>query len=176
MGNFPKFRPKKSKLFLLLETWHTWYLGGAYSESGLRFSEYNPKVYLWANLYNPKVYLWANLGQKNKSCPFRLKIATHGILEELIPNPDLDFRNSDPKIHFYTIWAKKGFPLYSSLRTCCCFWAYSWFWFHILKLLSILMRHLTGGSESTMCLYLYFVVYTYIHIQQYIYIYIYIYI
>ena len=109
---------------------------------------------------------------KKKSYPFRLKIATHGIF----PNPDLDFRNSNPKIHFWTIWAKKGFSLCSSLRTCCCFWAYSWFWFHILKLLSILMLHFTGGSESTKCLYFCFVAYTYIHIQQYTYIYIYIYI
>ena len=47
---------------------------------------------------------WAispNLGQKIKSCPFWLKIGTHGILEVLIPNPDLDFWNSDPKIHFW---------------------------------------------------------------------------
>ena len=51
---------------------------------------------------------WAispNLGQKIKSCPFWLKIDTHGILEVLIPNPDLDFWNSDPKIHF---WANLG--------------------------------------------------------------------
>ena len=51
---------------------------------------------------------WAispNLGQKIKSCPFWLKIGTHGILEVLIPNPDLDFWNSDPKIHF---WANLG--------------------------------------------------------------------
>ena len=46
-----------------------------------------------------------NLGQKIKSCPFWLKIGTHGILEVLIPNPDLDFWNSDPKIHF---WANLG--------------------------------------------------------------------
>ena len=41
-----------------------------------------------------------NLGQKIKSCPFWLKIGTLGILEMLIPNQDLDFWNSDPKIHF----------------------------------------------------------------------------
>ena len=46
-----------------------------------------------------------NLGQKIKNCPFWLKIGTHGILEMLIPNPDLDFLNSDPKIHF---WANLG--------------------------------------------------------------------
>ena len=47
---------------------------------------------------------WAispNLGWKIKSCPFWLKIGTHGILEVFIPNPDLDFWNSDPKINFW---------------------------------------------------------------------------
>ena len=47
--------------------------------------------------------IWAispNLGQKIKSCPFWLKIGTRGKLEVLIPNPDLDFWNSNPKIHF----------------------------------------------------------------------------
>ena len=51
---------------------------------------------------------WAispNLDRKIKSCPFWLKIGTHGILEVLILNPDLDFWNSDPKIHF---WANLG--------------------------------------------------------------------
>ena len=42
-----------------------------------------------------------NLGQKLKSCPFWLKISTHGILEVLILNPDLDFWNSDPENHFW---------------------------------------------------------------------------
>ena len=46
-----------------------------------------------------------NLGQKIKSCLFCLKIGTHGILEVLIPNPGLEFGNSDPKIHF---WASLG--------------------------------------------------------------------
>ena len=45
------------------------------------------------------------IGRKIKSCPFWLKIGTHGILEVLIPNPDLDFWNSDPKIQF---WANLG--------------------------------------------------------------------
>ena len=68
-----------------------------------------------SSLQRPQQYLnqniarnWAissNLGQKIKSCPFWLKIGTHGILEVLIPNPDLDFWNSDPKIHF---WANLG--------------------------------------------------------------------
>ena len=40
------------------------------------------------------------LGQKIQSCPFWLKIDTHSILEVLIPNPDLDFWNSNSKAHF----------------------------------------------------------------------------
>ena len=53
---------------------------------------------------------WAispNLGRKIQSCPFWLKIGSHGILELLIPNPDLDFWNFNPKIHFGEIWAQK---------------------------------------------------------------------
>ena len=46
-----------------------------------------------------------SLDQKNKSCPFWLKIGTCGILEVLILNPDLDFWNYDLKIHF---WANLG--------------------------------------------------------------------
>ena len=41
-----------------------------------------------------------NLGRKFQSCPFCLKIGTHAILEVLIPTPDFEFRNSDPKILF----------------------------------------------------------------------------
>ena len=58
---------------------------------------------------------WAissNLGRKVKDCPFWLKIGTHGILEMLIPNPDLDFSNSDSKIHF---WANLGPKIQSFL-------------------------------------------------------------
>ena len=43
---------------------------------------------------------------KIQSCPFCLKIATHGILEVLIPNPDLEFRNSNPKIFLGQFWPK----------------------------------------------------------------------
>ena len=63
-----------------------------------------------SSLQYPQQYLnqniarnWAispNLGQKFKNCPFWQKIGTHGILEVVIPNPDLDFWNSDTKIHF----------------------------------------------------------------------------
>ena len=73
-----------------------------------------------SSLQHPQQYLdqniarnWAispNLVRKIKSCPFWLKIGTHGILEVLIPNPDLDFWNSDPKIHF---WANLGPKIHS---------------------------------------------------------------
>ena len=74
--------------------WHLWYIGGADSESRLRILKFRPQ--------NP---FWANLGRKIKSCPFYLKIGTHGILEVLIPNPGLEFGNLDPKILF---WANLG--------------------------------------------------------------------
>ena len=68
-----------------------------------------------SSLQHPQQYLdqtiarnWAispHLGRKIKNCLIWLKIDTHGILEVLIPNQDLDFSNSDPKIHF---WANVG--------------------------------------------------------------------
>ena len=51
---------------------------------------------------------WAispNLGRKIQIYPFWLKIGAHGILEVLITNPDIDFSNSNPKIHS---WANLG--------------------------------------------------------------------
>ena len=54
---------------------------------------------------------WAispNLDRKIKSCPFWQKNGTHGILEVLILNLDLDFSNSDPKIHFWTSLGPKS--------------------------------------------------------------------
>ena len=54
---------------------------------------------------------WAispNLDRKIQSCPFWLKIGSQGMLEVLILKPDLNFWNSDPKIHFFgQIWADK---------------------------------------------------------------------
>ena len=43
MGSFPKFRLKKSKLSILTENWHTWYLGGADSKSRLWFLKVRPQ-------------------------------------------------------------------------------------------------------------------------------------
>ena len=68
-----------------------------------------------SSLQHPQQYLnqkiarnWAispNLGRKIRSCSFWLKRGTYGILEVLILNQDLNFRNSDPKIIF---WANLG--------------------------------------------------------------------
>ena len=93
---FGKFGPKKSKLSVLTENWHTWYLGSANSESGLGFLKFQPKI-----------NFWANLGWKNQSCLFFLKIGTYGILTMLILIPTLAFWISDPKSIFGKIWAKK---------------------------------------------------------------------
>ena len=38
-----KFGPKKLKLSLLLENWHSWYLGRADSYSGVKFSKFRPQ-------------------------------------------------------------------------------------------------------------------------------------
>ena len=53
----------------------------------------------------------SNLGWKIKISPFWLKSDTHGIMEVLISNPDLDFWNCNPKIHF---WANLGPNIQSS--------------------------------------------------------------
>ena len=79
---------------ILTKNWHTWYFGGVDSESRLRFLKFRPQ--------NP---FWANLGPKIQSRPFCLKIGTQSISRVMIPNPDLDFWDSDLKIHF---WANLG--------------------------------------------------------------------
>ena len=141
LGNFPKFRPKNSKLSILPENWQSWHIGGADSRSRLsKFWPQNPflgkfgskksklfclKIGTYDNLEelilipdlgfwnsNCKIHFWANLGQKSQNCPFCLKIGTHGFLEELILHPDLVFQNSDPKIHF---WVNLGQKSQSSL-------------------------------------------------------------
>ena len=91
-----------------------------------------------SSLQHPQQYLnqnipryWAispNLGRKYKSCPFWMKISTHDILEVFIPNPDLDFWNPDPKIHF---WANLGPKFQSWERYDGGFWdsgTFSCFW------------------------------------------------
>ena len=84
---------------ILTENWHTWYIGGVDSESRLRFLKFQPQ--------NPFL---GKFGPKNSK--FCLKIGTHNISRMLIPNPDLDFWNFDPKIYF---WANFGPKIQSCL-------------------------------------------------------------
>ena len=136
MGNFPKFRPKNSKLSILTENWLTWYLGGADSKSRLRFLKFQPQTsfsrpkksklfflseswhtwYLketdtYSNIsflnFPPKINFWGNLGQKSHSCPFFLKIGTRGISRMLIFIPTLVFSVFNQKPILGQIWAEK---------------------------------------------------------------------
>ena len=59
---FSKFAPKKSKLSVLSENRHTWYLGDADSYFNISFPNFKPKT-----------DFWPNLGQKSQICPFCLK-------------------------------------------------------------------------------------------------------
>ena len=53
-------------------------------------------------------------GPKSQSCPFHLKIDTHGILEVQILNSDFDFWNPRPRIHLWGNlgWKSQSFPFF----------------------------------------------------------------
>ena len=80
LGNFPKFRPKNSKLSVFPENRHTWYLDDADFYSNISFLNFQTLTYFWLNLC-----------QTCQSCPFCLKIGTHGISRMLILIPTLVF-------------------------------------------------------------------------------------
>ena len=61
-----KYGPKNSKLFILTENWHTWYIKDADSYSNNSFLNCQPLI-----------HFWANLGWKSQSCLFCLKTDTH---------------------------------------------------------------------------------------------------
>ena len=86
---FPQIQAENSNMSVLPKNWHSWYIGGADSESRLRIAKFQPQ-----NLF------WGKFGPKRKNCPFCLKIDTRGILEEQILPPELVFRKSEPKILF----------------------------------------------------------------------------
>ena len=65
----------------------------------------NPDLDFWNS--DPKIHFWTNLGPKIQSCPFCLKIGTHGISKMLILIPTLVFWISNPNFLFGQIWAKK---------------------------------------------------------------------
>ena len=81
------------------------HLHPAPSTSKLRYLSLHPSLCNTLNNIRTKITrnwtIFPNLGQNIQSCPFWVKIGLHGILEVLIPNLDLDFWNSNPKIHFW---------------------------------------------------------------------------
>ena len=79
-GNFPKFRPKNSKLSILTQNWPIKKFGGADSKSGLSFLKFGTQ--------NPFL---GKFGPKSQSYQFCLKIGTHGIWRMLILIPTLVF-------------------------------------------------------------------------------------
>ena len=78
---FPKFRQKNPKLFVLPENWHTCYLEDADSYSDISFLNF--QLVVGQNSF------WGKFGLRHQSCPFCLKTGTRGILKILIPKPDL---------------------------------------------------------------------------------------
>ena len=97
LGNFPKFRPKNPKLFILTENWQTLYLEGADSKSGLTFLEFRPQ--------NPFV---SKFGPKKSKLFFLPEIGPYGISRMLILIPTLVFSISNLKSIFGQISAKKS--------------------------------------------------------------------
>ena len=91
-----KFGPKKSKLFVLSKSWHTWYLEDA--DSYLKIGFLNFKL---------KIYFLPNLGQKSQICPFCQKIIPHVTSRLLILVPTFVFSISKPKSIFGQIWTEK---------------------------------------------------------------------
>ena len=96
IGQFPKFRPKNSKLSILTENWFTWYLGGADSEYRLRISKFRPQT-PFLGKFGPK----------------RTKLSVlsgywHAwYLKDADAYSYISFVNFQTKIHFRQIWAKK---------------------------------------------------------------------
>ena len=81
-----KFGAKKSKLFVLSKSWHTWYLKDADCYFNICFLNFKLKI-----------HFWPNLEQKRQISPFCLKIGTLGILRMRILIPRLVFWNLKPK-------------------------------------------------------------------------------
>ena len=61
-----KFGPNKSKLSVIIENWHTWYLEDAGSYSNITFMNFQLQIPFWANL-NQKVCFKSKLFVLSKS-------------------------------------------------------------------------------------------------------------
>ena len=97
LGNFPRFRPKKSKSSFLTENWYTWYLGGADSESGLKFLILRPQNQFSGKL-GPKKFKMSDLPKKWHT----------DYLEDDDSYSDISFLNLQPYFHF---WANLGWKI-----------------------------------------------------------------
>ena len=93
---FGKFRSKKSKLFVLTENCHTWYLGIANSESGLRLFKFRSQ-----NLFLGKFG-----SKKSKLFVFPENWHTWH-LDDIDSYSNISFLISVSKSIFGQIWAKK---------------------------------------------------------------------
>ena len=102
---------------------------------------------------------------------FCLKIGTHCILDEMIPNPE-----SDLKIHSWTSLSQKSIHCLFSFETLLLFLDVQLILVLYFKLLYIPLLRFISSSESTKCLYFYLIVDSWIFIHIIIYIYIYIFI
>ena len=94
---FPKFKPKNSKFSILTENWHIWYLGGANSESRLRFLKFQPQ-----NLFLGK------FGPKKSKLSILLEHWHTWYFEDADSHVDISFLNFQPWIHFWTNLAQKS--------------------------------------------------------------------
>ena len=81
---------------ILTENRHAWSIGGADSKSRLRFLKFRPQN-SFLDKFGPEDSKLSILSENWYTWYLKLLI--------LIPNPDLDVWNSDPKIHF---WANLG--------------------------------------------------------------------
>ena len=146
--------PGNQKLSILTENWHTWYIGGFDSESRLRLLKFRPQN-LFLGKFRPKsqsCLFCLNIGthgisrmlilistlvsnpnflygqvwaKKVKVVRFKWKLARMVSWKYRFVNPDLDFRNSDPKIHFWAnldwktqscpVWLKIGIQSVSTM-------------------------------------------------------------
>ena len=112
----------------------------------------------------------ANLGRKSQNYPFCLKTGTHCILEKLIQIPYLEFRNLNPKIHFWENLGGKSFPcLFLFFETSLLFLDIQLAFVLYLEIALHSSAAIYRWSENTNCLYFYFIVHIYIYIYIHIY-------
>ena len=96
IGQFPKFRWNNSKLSVLPENWHKWYLGGGASKSTLRFLKFWPQN-TFLGKFRPKKWKFSILPENWHTYISRIII----LISTLV------FWISNPKSIFGQIWSIK---------------------------------------------------------------------